>query len=113
VYRCLVWDIFVERVRAPAQGRAPDEARVAAALPRAATALAALAEIIGGNTYLTGEAPSLADCHAAPMIAYGHMAPEGRELLVAQPRLVAWWERMSARPSHAATRSPLEDEAAA
>src|SRR5215831_12811867 len=72
-YRTLVWDIFVERVRAPAQGRAPDEARVAAALPRAATALAALSDIIDGNAFLAGATPTLADCHAAPMIVYGRM----------------------------------------
>jgi glutathione S-transferase len=113
VYRCLVWDIFVERVRAPAQGRAPDESRIAAALPRAATALAALADLIGDHAFLVGEAPSLADCHAAPMIVYGRMAPEGRTLIEAQPRLAAWWERVSARPSLAATRSPLETEVAA
>ncbi len=109
VYRCLVWDIFVERVRAPAQGRAPDEGRIAAAQPRAATALAALADILGDHAFLAGDAPSLADCHAAPMIVYGRMAHEGRALLAGQPRLAAWWERMATRPSLAATHSPLEE----
>jgi len=51
-YRTLVWDIFVERVRAPATGRAPDEARIAAALPRADTCLRALAEIGGAGPWL-------------------------------------------------------------
>ena len=38
-YRTLVWDVFVERVRASAQGRQPDEARIAAALPKEGAAL--------------------------------------------------------------------------
>ncbi len=49
-YRALVWDIFVERVRAPARGGTPDEARIAAALPRAETCLRALTEI-GGDAF--------------------------------------------------------------
>ena len=44
-YRPLIWDIFVERVRAPAQGRAADEARIAAAVPQADTCLRALEEL--------------------------------------------------------------------
>ena len=32
-YRTFVWDIFVERVRAPATGRMPDEKKIATALP--------------------------------------------------------------------------------
>ncbi|MGH7212263.1 MAG: glutathione S-transferase family protein, partial [Acetobacteraceae bacterium] len=36
-YRTLVWDIYVERVSNPAKGKRADEARIAAALPRAAT----------------------------------------------------------------------------
>src|SRR5262249_45391046 len=66
-YRTLVWDIFVERVRAPSQGRAPDEARIAAALPRARTCLRALAGLMGDGAWLAGETLTLADLHAAPI----------------------------------------------
>ncbi len=69
-YRTLVWDIFVERVRAPAQGRAPDEARIAAALPKAATCLRALEDLMDGNPFIAGPTPGLADCHALPMLTY-------------------------------------------
>ncbi len=110
-YRCLVWDIFVERVRAPAQGRLPDEARIAAALPLAETCLKALEEIMGEGRFLAGDAIGLADLHAAPMIAYFALAPEGSALLGRHRRFSAWWERMKSRPSHAATRSPLEEPA--
>ncbi|HZS84356.1 MAG TPA: glutathione S-transferase family protein [Stellaceae bacterium] len=107
-YRCLVWDIFVERVRAPANGRTPDEARIAAALPLARTCLAALPDIMGEAPFLAGAAVSLADLHAAPIFVYLAMAPEGRELLAREAPLAAWWERVKARPSLAETRSPLE-----
>jgi len=108
-YRPLIWDIFVERVRAPAQGRSADEAKIAAALPRAEAclrAIEALADPDGPS--LAGGNVSLADLHAAPMFVYFCMAKEGAELLSSQPRLSRWWQAMRNRPSMAATRSPLE-----
>jgi glutathione S-transferase len=107
-YRTLVWDIFVERVRVPAQGRQPDEARIAAALSRAETCLQALADLQGEGPWLAGPRLTLADLHAAPMLAYFTLAPEGARLLARHARLQCWWGAMSARPSMSATRSPLE-----
>jgi glutathione S-transferase len=108
-YRPLIWDIFVERVRAPAQGRSTDEAKIAAALPQAETCLRALAELADSEgPLLTGPEVSLADLHAAPMFAYFSMAEEGARLLSSQPRLARWWQAVRERPSMAATRSPLE-----
>jgi glutathione S-transferase len=107
-YRPLVWDIFVERVRAPQNGRAPDETLIAEALPRAETCLAALEAVMADNPWLAGPALTLADLHAAPIFAYAVLAPEGRDLLARHEALRRWWERMAERPSMAATRSPLE-----
>jgi glutathione S-transferase len=107
-YRTLVWDIFVERVRAAAGERAPDEARIAAALPKAETCLRALGDVMGAAPWLAGSALSLADLHAAPMLVYFRMAPEGAAMLDRHLGLRRWWEAMAARPSLAATRSPLE-----
>jgi glutathione S-transferase len=96
-------------VRASAHGRDPDEAKIAAAVPRAALCLRALAELADlKGLYLTGSEVSLADLHAAPMFAYFSMAKEGAELLASQPRLHGWWQAMRERPSIVATRSPLE-----
>jgi glutathione S-transferase len=106
-YRTLVWDIFVERVRAPAQGRQSDEARIAAALPKARACLAALTELMGENSFLAGRDLTLADLHAAPMLIYFRMAVEGAALLGEAPALAAWLGRMERRDSHHATRSPL------
>jgi glutathione S-transferase len=107
-YRPLVWDIFVERVRLPRQGRAPDEARIAAALPRAETCLAALAALMDTGPWLAGPKLTLADLHAAPIFAYAVLAPEGAALLARHDGIRRWWEKMAARASMAATRSPLE-----
>jgi glutathione S-transferase len=107
-YRPLVWDIFIERIRAPAQGRLADEEKVAAALPRAATCLEALERLMGGSPWLAGESLSLADLHAAPIFAYFLLTPEGSALLSRHPDLARWWQLMAQRASMAATRSPLE-----
>ena len=102
-FRPLVLEIFVERVTRAA----PDEARIAAALGPAETCLDALEGLVDAD-FLTGAALTLADLHAVPMLAYFRLAPEGREMLGRQPRLAAWWNRMEARPSVAATRFPRE-----
>jgi glutathione S-transferase len=107
-YRTLVWDIFVESVRAPAQGRHPDEARIAAALPKAATCLAALVDLMGEGPFLAGPGLTLADLHAVPMLIYFRMAEEGAALLRRAPSLAAWLERMDGRASIRATRSTIE-----
>lgn len=107
-YRTLVWDIFVERMDAPREGRAPDEARIAAALPKARLCLGALQDLMAPGPWLAGPALSLADLHAAPMLAYFRLTPEGAALLAEHPALAAWWERMNTRPPMTATRFGLE-----
>ncbi len=106
VYRTLVWDIYFERVVRPASGLPADEARIAAALPKAAVCLTVLTDIIGDAPWLAGSAISLADIHAAPMLAPFRLAPEGEELLGHCDRLAGWWDRVSARPSFVRTRVP-------
>jgi glutathione S-transferase len=108
-YRAMVWDVFVERVRRPLRGEITDEAKIAAGLATAQTCLAALAGLMGAGPYLVGDAVTLADLHAAPMIAYFRAAPEGAAALARHPSLSAWWESMRARPSLLATPSPLID----
>jgi len=104
-YRTLVWDIYVERVSRPAQGLATDEERVAAALPRAATCLSALSDLLADAPWLAGPAISLADLHAGPIFATFRLAPESRQLLEPHERLAAWWDRLSARSSFVRTQS--------
>lgn len=107
-YRTLVWDIFVERVSVPTQGKPSDEACIAAALPRAATCLRELDSFLASQPWLAGPSLSLADLHAQPMFALFRLAPEGAELLAKHAALSRWWEAMASRPSVQATRSPRE-----
>jgi glutathione S-transferase len=108
-YRAMVWDVFVERVRRPLRGETTDETKIAAGLATAQTCLAAVAGLMGASPYLAGDSLSLADLHAAPMIAYFRAAPEGAAALARHPSLSAWWESMRVRASLLATPSPLID----
>ena len=105
-YRTLVWDIYVERVSRPAAGVAADEQRIAGALPKAEVCLSALSELMDDAAWLAGPAISLADLHAAPMVALFRLAPEGARLLGHADRLQEWWDRMSTRPSFLRTQVP-------
>jgi glutathione S-transferase len=106
-YKPIVTELFVQRAAMPKFGQPSDEAKIAAALPQAEKALDALIEVMGDDDWLAGQF-SLADLHFTPVYTYLGMTPEGRAMLEQRPALQAWWERMSARPSVAATRSPLE-----
>jgi glutathione S-transferase len=98
-YRAMVWDVAVERLeRDP-----PDEKRIAAGLRTAETALQTLVALKADNDWLIGDRISLADLHAAPVIAYFIKVEEGQKLVAAFPKLGDWWARISTRPSFLAT----------
>ncbi|CAM5211110.1 Glutathione S-transferase OS=Bosea thiooxidans OX=53254 GN=ARD30_25575 PE=4 SV=1 [Bosea thiooxidans] len=96
----------MERVSVPKQGRAPDEARIQTALPKAQLCLRAINDLMDDGPYLAGAALTLADLHAAPMFAYFTLAPEAEALLAEQPAIKAWWASMSRRPAVQATAYP-------
>lgn len=98
-YQPLVWDIYVERVAKPSEGFATDEARIAAALPVARHFLDVLQRHSSFAPWLAGEQLTLADLHAAPMLALFAKAPEGKALLESFEPLKLWLERMAARDS--------------
>ncbi|WP_422368116.1 glutathione S-transferase family protein [Pelagibius sp.] len=104
-YWPMVRQIFIESIERPRNGEA-DEAVIAAAVPKAARCLAALAGLIGDQPYLAGPAFSRADAHAVPMFQYFLEAPEGQQLLQAQPSLLAWWQRVAQRSSVQSTYVP-------
>ena len=106
MYRPMVWDLYVERVEKPSRGEAPDETRIALALERSTISLRVLSYLMADGPWLAGQDISLADLHLAPMIDYFQMTPEGLALLDRFPKLSAWWEKVSARPSMMGTRYP-------
>ena len=99
----MVWDVFVERIDKPKEGKVPDEAVIRSGIEKSRTCLAALAKLKVPGDWLLGEQLTLADLHAAPMFWLFRKAPEGQALLAEYPSLSDWWERVSALPSFKAT----------
>jgi glutathione S-transferase len=90
------------RIVAPHFGLPVDEAKVAAAIPLARTCIRALEDILGGNTYFAGDQYSLADIMAVAHLEMVPWTPEGAELIAGSP-LLAWLDRVNARPAVAKT----------
>jgi glutathione S-transferase len=104
-YPSWVWGIFVEEMERGRPGAlTPEE------LERGTKCLRVLDELAAGE-HLVGAALSLADLWTYPMVAYLDLAPSGRKMLAGFPKLYAWFERMGARPSVAATRFRAERKA--
>jgi glutathione S-transferase len=84
-------------------GREPDESAIAAAMPKAHVAFAALAGQLGAQPYFTGNDLTLADIILAPSFEFFAQTPEWDPLTADKPNLRSWLERMMARPSMTAT----------
>jgi len=107
-YRPMVWGVFVERMRAPESGRAPNDTKIAEALAAAATCLSALTGLASFAPFLLGPQITLADLHAFPMLRYLTLAPEGRDTLAKFVELQKWMQLMRMRPSVRRTMGPYE-----
>ncbi|HSY85700.1 MAG TPA: glutathione S-transferase family protein [Verrucomicrobiae bacterium] len=104
-YPALIGKCVWQRMVMPMIGQATDEGVIAEALPKIETSVAALENLADpSGPYLCGTAPSLADLHVAPVMAYFSGTPEGQSLLAKSPKLSRWWQVMSARPSMAKTQ---------
>lgn len=96
--------IVYHRVIAPRLfGLAPDEAAIAAAMPRARLVIGELARLLGTQPYFAGASVSLADLALAPQLDFLAVTPEWAELAAPHASLVAWLARMTDRPSLRAT----------
>lgn len=107
-YRPMVWGIFVQRVRVPLSGGTPDEPQIANSLQSSATCLGAFEALLSSAPFLAGEAISLADLHAFPMLRYLCLAPEGLALFRRHQALLRWYEDMLTRLSVSKTASRYE-----
>ena len=96
--------IVFHRVIGPrVMGLPADEKAIEAAMPKARTVFSELSRLLGEQAFFTGDALSLADLLVAPPLAFFALTPEWSELGRPHPNLVAWLERMEARPSLRAT----------
>jgi glutathione S-transferase len=107
-YRPMVWGIFVQRLRRPAEGKPSDEDEIHESIPVAGAALDALETLLDHGPYLTGSTLTLADLHAFPMLCYLALTNEGKVLLRRRTGLLRWFEMMQVRASVAATTSTYE-----
>lgn len=80
-------------------GRTPDEAAIAAAMPRAHQVVDALACELAAQPFFAGDELSLADALLAPQLDMLSQTPEWTQLTRAHAKLPQWLERMNARPS--------------
>lgn len=102
-YRPMVWDVYVQRIVVPGSGGKADEALIEAALPTLRQVLQQLDSWRGECDFLVGNALTLADLHAYPMLRYFIETEEGETMLRSFPRLYQWLETMQTRPSASAT----------
>jgi glutathione S-transferase len=95
--------LFQWIVRPKVLGLAPDEAAIAAAVPKAVQVFDALAKTLGHQTHFAGDAFTLADALIAPHLDFFAATPEWTALTESNPNLVSWLDRMNDRRSLRAT----------
>ena len=103
VYPAMIEELVWQRLVVPMEGGQPDEAKIAAALPKVRDQIAIFEAALNSDAYLAGAEPSLADLMLFPILVYVKATPEGKTALAAAPSVKAWFGRMAARPSVAAT----------
>lgn len=84
-------------------GLVPDEAAIAAAMPKARLVFAELAAQLADRAFFADDVISLADVLLAPQLDFMRDTPEWEPLTAGHPNLQRWLARMGARPSMVAT----------
>jgi len=107
-YRPMVWGVFAARVVAPRTGTEVNETIVAEALAKSRTCCSVLEGMLGSNRYFTGDEVTLADLHLLPILLYFSLTQDGAATLAKYPRLRAWLDNMSVRPSVQRTKGKYE-----
>jgi glutathione S-transferase len=102
-YKPMVWDVYVQRIVVPGSGGRADEALIAEALPMLRAVLQEIDSWRGDREFLAGDALTLADLYAYPMMRYFIETAEGATMLESFPRLQRWMAQMQSRPSASAT----------
>ncbi len=84
-------------------GLTPDEAAIAAAMPKGQAVFEELSRQLDDQRYFVGDSISLADLLLAPQLDFMRGTPEWAGLVAGRENLAAWLERMNARASMQAT----------
>ena len=97
--------ILLNRVLAPRfLDRAPDEAAIAAALPRAGLCLSEINRLMGDQRFLAADFVTLADLMAIPLLYLFANIPDGKAPVAVHPKLALWIKRMETRQSFQVTK---------
>ncbi len=84
-------------------GLQPDETAIAQAMPKAHVVFNELSRLLGHKPYFAADEVTLADLLVAPQLDFLAATPEWTLLTADNANLVSWLDRMTARPSFAAT----------
>lgn len=95
---------LVAYINAP--GGVPDPAVIQAMLPKMHEVFGVLDGALAARPYLAGDAFTLADMFLYPLIWFMRLKPESAAMLQASPHLLAWYDRVAARPSARDTEPP-------
>ena len=107
VYPVVVRGLILPRLVFPGRGVPVDEAAVKANLPKVEDMLRKLDDALAANRYFAGDAMSLADLFALPILPYVGMIDDSRPMLAKCTRLSNWQDIMLARQSAPATEPRL------
>jgi glutathione S-transferase len=85
-------------------GREPDEAAIAAALPRARLCLSEIGRLMEDHRFLAADFVTLADLMAIPLLFFFANIPDGKAPFAEHPKLVLWIKHMETRQSFQVTK---------
>lgn len=103
LYQVMIRELVWQRLVVPMMGGQPDEACIAAAVPKLAEQLGIVEATLAKQPYLAGDTATLADFLLLPILDYVKVTPEGQAALPKAPSVAAWIARMAARQATIAT----------
>jgi len=110
VYGAVIRDYAVRGYITPkSQGKAPDRAQIEASTAEMEANLARLDAAYAKDTYIAGDAVSLADLLVAPIVQTVGMFPEGQQALAKTPNLARAYALLAKRDSFAQVHAKLFD----
>lgn len=109
-YWPMVRQVFSHDVFRRSMGDYVSEEKIRDGLEKSDHVLTTLEDLVYGDTFLTGEAISLADLHLFPHVEYLSRAGEGMTLIRQKPKLSRWFDTMNSRTAVSETRPMLNEK---